>query len=194
MRNSRTRSHYHVLQVAHDASSEVICAAYRTVMSKLRAHPDLGGDASLAALINEAYDTLRDPGRRALYDASLPAARQLSQRLPDPQQWIRPSGHKPRRNQRRLVQGKTAWLSGFGLSNSTQIVLIDISPNGAKILFPRDSHLPPSIRLLGEDFEAEGRIVWRKRRSRTVPLWSEAGIAFFHFTAVAPRMFISLRT
>lgn len=44
------------------------------MMSKLRLHPDLGGDTAGAALINEAYAVLSDPGKRARYD--------LRQRLP----------------------------------------------------------------------------------------------------------------
>lgn len=62
---------YEILQVASDASFEVISSAYRTIMSKLRKHPDLGGDADEAARINEAYETLSDPSRRARYDTEL---------------------------------------------------------------------------------------------------------------------------
>ena len=62
---------YKLLQVQPDASVEVIEAAYRTVMHRLRKHPDLGGDHALAALINEAITTLRDPARRAEYDRAL---------------------------------------------------------------------------------------------------------------------------
>lgn len=40
-------------------------------MQRLRMHPDLGGDAARAALINEAYGVLTDAGRRAAYDESL---------------------------------------------------------------------------------------------------------------------------
>lgn len=31
-------------------------------------HPDLGGDPRRAQLINEAYEVLRDPSKRRLYD------------------------------------------------------------------------------------------------------------------------------
>ena len=41
------------------------------MMQKLRHHPDLGGDPSLAQLLNLAADTLCDPVRRARYDSQL---------------------------------------------------------------------------------------------------------------------------
>lgn len=66
----RNRTYYEVLQVSKEAAPEMIAAAYRTLMSKLKKHPDLGGDASEAALINEAYETLSDPAKRVRYDST----------------------------------------------------------------------------------------------------------------------------
>lgn len=65
------RTFYEILQVARDASPEIIAAARRTLMATLRKHPDRGGSDVEAALINEACDALLDPVRRAAYDASL---------------------------------------------------------------------------------------------------------------------------
>ncbi|MBT3181992.1 MAG: DnaJ domain-containing protein [Deltaproteobacteria bacterium] len=65
------RSYYDIIQVASDASQEVISSAYRTIMTRLKKHPDLGGDTEEAVLINEAYETLSDPKLRAEYDRSL---------------------------------------------------------------------------------------------------------------------------
>ena len=50
---------------------EIIQASYRTIMQKLKAHPDLGGDTWNASVINEAYQTLVDPIRRTYYDEKL---------------------------------------------------------------------------------------------------------------------------
>ena len=61
--------YYRLLQVHPDAATEVIRASYRTLMQKLRLHPDLGGDVATAALINEAYRVLCDETLRAAYDA-----------------------------------------------------------------------------------------------------------------------------
>lgn len=40
-------------------------------MRDLKRHPDLGGSDEDASLLNEAYETLRDPVRRAAYDEEL---------------------------------------------------------------------------------------------------------------------------
>lgn len=68
---SNKRNYYRILHVQPDASLAVIRASYRTLLQTLRAHPDLGGDHWNAALINEAYATLRHPARRRKYDADL---------------------------------------------------------------------------------------------------------------------------
>jgi hypothetical protein len=69
------RNYYRVLQVQPDAAADVVKASYRTLMQKLKFHPDLGGDEANAALINEAYAVLCDPQRRAQYDAAREARR-----------------------------------------------------------------------------------------------------------------------
>jgi curved DNA-binding protein CbpA len=71
---SNRRNYYRILHVQPEAPGPVITASYRAMMSKLRLHPDLGGDTAGAALINEAYAVLRDPARRASYDRKLRAA------------------------------------------------------------------------------------------------------------------------
>jgi curved DNA-binding protein CbpA len=65
------RNYYRILHVERDAPAEIIRSSYRTLMQRLRMHPDLGGDAAQAALINEAYAVLTDAVRRAAYDESL---------------------------------------------------------------------------------------------------------------------------
>jgi curved DNA-binding protein CbpA len=64
-------NYYRILQVQPDALPEIIHASYRTMMRELKMHPDLGGSATQAALLNEAYETLSDPRRRAAYDEEL---------------------------------------------------------------------------------------------------------------------------
>ena len=60
--------YYEVLQVSPRAEAEVIRAAYRTLARKY--HPDHGGDAGRMIALNDAWDVLGDPARRATYDAS----------------------------------------------------------------------------------------------------------------------------
>jgi hypothetical protein len=62
------RNLYRILHVQPDAPDEIIQSSYRTLMMKLRRHPDLGGDHYTATLINEAYAVLSDPAKRAAYD------------------------------------------------------------------------------------------------------------------------------
>ena len=64
--------YYEVLQVHPRAEDEVIRAAYRTLARKY--HPDHGGDAGRMIALNDAWDVLGDPARRAAYDASRVAA------------------------------------------------------------------------------------------------------------------------
>ena len=71
---SKQKNFYQILHVQQDAPSEVIRSTYRTMMQKMKMHPDLGGNQEDAALINEAYSVLMDPNARAQYDSSLKSA------------------------------------------------------------------------------------------------------------------------
>jgi curved DNA-binding protein CbpA len=73
----RQPNFYRVLHVQPDAPVEIIRTSYRTLMQRLAQHPDLGGDTAGAALINEAFETLKDPVRRAAYDRTLASAAAL---------------------------------------------------------------------------------------------------------------------
>jgi hypothetical protein len=65
------RNYYRILQVQPDAPTEIIRASYRTMMRELKKHPDLGGSTWDAEVLNEAYETLSNPQRRAAYDEQL---------------------------------------------------------------------------------------------------------------------------
>jgi len=79
------RNYYRLLHVQYDAPIEVIRASYRTIMQKLRQHPDLGGDEENACLLNEAYAILSNPEKRARYDR-----KQFKSRAPGAGQYFRP--------------------------------------------------------------------------------------------------------
>jgi hypothetical protein len=61
--------YYALLGVDRSASRGDIKSAYRALAKTL--HPDIGGTASEFHALNEAYEALTDPARRAAYDRSL---------------------------------------------------------------------------------------------------------------------------
>ena len=69
------RNYYRILQVQPDAPVEIIRASYRTLMLGLKKHPDLGGSSWDATVLNEAYEVLSNPERRAAYDSEWTARR-----------------------------------------------------------------------------------------------------------------------
>src|SRR5579862_3279694 len=62
---------YAVLGISRDADDEAIRSAYRILAR--RYHPDRGAGSSAEKFrqVNEAYETLIDPGSRQSYDLSL---------------------------------------------------------------------------------------------------------------------------
>lgn len=74
MKTKSRRTHYEILGVKRDADPEEIKRAYRRRV--LQVHPDRHpGDPRAAAKfkrVTEAYEVLSDPGRRRVYDRTLP--------------------------------------------------------------------------------------------------------------------------
>jgi curved DNA-binding protein CbpA len=75
MASRERRDPYIVLGVARQATAEEIVRAYRRAARA--SHPDSGdpGSAARFQAVTDAYEVLRDPGRRAVYDRSHPLAR-----------------------------------------------------------------------------------------------------------------------
>ncbi len=73
MTDEATPTFYEVLGVASDASDGELRNAYRTIARRLHPDtPDAPPDAQeLMSVLNEAYETLRNPAQRRAYDASL---------------------------------------------------------------------------------------------------------------------------
>lgn len=93
-------THYETLGVLPTASTAELRAAYQRMLPQ--AHPDMGGSPALLDLVNEAYDTLKDPAKRSQYDVSirgsaqrtepvLPGLRPPAPALPDPSMQPEPS-------------------------------------------------------------------------------------------------------
>lgn len=77
------RNYYDILHVRRGAPAEIIRSSYRTLMQQLKHHPDLGGDAATAAMINEAYSILNNAEQRAEYDAKLDIFAKLAEGVPE---------------------------------------------------------------------------------------------------------------
>ena len=83
-------NYYEVLGVERSAAAGLIRTSYRRLMQHEGHHPDLGGDAATAALINKAYAVLSNPALRNEYDLRLDVldrvtmGLELNQPQPDP--------------------------------------------------------------------------------------------------------------
>ncbi|CAA9480840.1 MAG: Chaperone protein DnaJ [uncultured Sphingomonadaceae bacterium] len=84
----RIKTHYDTLQVARDASPEVITAAYRA-LSRVH-HPDRNvgkDDADTMALLNASYAVLSDPQRRRVHDQWIEAQEEWKVAADDTAGW-----------------------------------------------------------------------------------------------------------
>jgi hypothetical protein len=75
----RKKTLYDILGVPRDASAADIALAFDRQKAELERAP--GSDANAAIVLREAYDVLKDPRRRASYDASLLTAEERSAAL-----------------------------------------------------------------------------------------------------------------
>ena len=66
-------TYYEILGVSPTASQNEIKAKYRKLIQRI--HPDLDGPTALFRQVQEAYEALSDPARRAAYDRVLSAQR-----------------------------------------------------------------------------------------------------------------------
>jgi curved DNA-binding protein CbpA len=75
-------NYYAILGIPEDADEETTRRAFRLLAR--RYHPDAGAGSSPEKFrqIVEAYETLRDPARRAAYDVALGRARRKTARTP----------------------------------------------------------------------------------------------------------------
>ena len=150
------------------APPEVISAVYRAWMQALRVHPDLGGDEELAKKINAAYETLKDPARRAEYDAGLANAAQPSE------------GEVRRRAPRTEVDVPIAfcippdgrWIPAQALDASSLGLRIKTTED-----LPVGAHV--AIAFPGSAAPASEAVVRWTKKLKTGPWSCESGVEFF---------------
>ena len=157
------RNYYRILYVQPDAPLEVIKSSYKAIMLKLKAHPDLGGDISQAALINEAYQHLKDKQKRLRYDRENTPWYQQTAATGKPGkinkktlrcthcgkintfrqpftgsikclQCNHPLGSRQNRSLGRFEQNAQIWFYTHGHSNAFAGCLLDLSPQGMRFI------------------------------------------------------------
>lgn len=85
MKENQWKDYYQILGIKSDASQEEIKKAFRRLA--LEYHPDMiNGTKEKFQEINEAYETLKNPGKKELYDIEW-----RKERLPKPKPIIKPS-------------------------------------------------------------------------------------------------------
>ena len=73
------QDYYELLELSPNANPETIERTYRYLATKV--HPDAGGDKAKFGLLVKAFETLKDPVRRAEYDKKLFERKQLHSNL-----------------------------------------------------------------------------------------------------------------
>lgn len=141
---------YAVLELPPDADDATIRLAYRRLAR--RYHPDIAGEESLRLmqLLNQAYQTLSNPERRRLYDASRPApaasqpaappqsAPPTSPQAPPPRPSPRPSPRPPTRDPQRATAttasaGPLRRIAALDDGETSAIVSVALAQGGAVV-------------------------------------------------------------
>jgi curved DNA-binding protein CbpA len=183
------RNYYRLLHVQPEAPVEIITASYRSIMTKMRFHPDLGGNNETAALINKAYAVLKDPEKRKAYDRTLNGM----QHKPSARQQAPSSGTKYADN----ASSNRAYLCPFcSNANVAAVVTANSRCNRCESpLAPIPNRFPGKREILGQRFSAR---VAKADTAKIFPGWgfpavsarlrdlSPIGISLFAATNLAP--------
>lgn len=134
---TKRQTYYDILRVSHDAEPEVITAAHRTLMAKLKKHPDLGGDPAEAIQINRAYEVLSNEHERAVYD-------ELLQRTREEDAHVKRASEKTPPERRRIARSSAEAVVSFCLQHDFHwhpARVKDISTLGLRL----QAHVPLAI-------------------------------------------------
>ena len=137
-------NHYDMLEVSPKASPAVIKAAYKSLIQRF--HPDKNlGDPALArasslraGLINQAYETLSDPDKRATYDRGREQAAGVTSAAS-----THAAGHSPSRRRHTASSASAAEPRGrFSTAYFWLIVLLIIGSGSVSLWLLRGNHTP----------------------------------------------------
>lgn len=126
-------THYDRLKVMRDAPLEVIKASYRALSQKY--HPDRNPDpdaARVMALINQAWDALSDPDKRATHDRWIESQEREPVRRAVP----------PSRPRQGAVQARQSWLKKYQRPLAGALVLLGL---GAGIVSLQRTEPMPAV-------------------------------------------------
>jgi hypothetical protein len=118
--------YYELLGVTRAASDADIRTAYR-VLAKVM-HPDAGGTSGTFRLLQEAYETLKDPSRRAAYDLGAVGAHNGATA----------PGRRARQQPRQ--RGRRSWARGFGEDPDFVPPKPDLDPDALGWWWAVDAH------------------------------------------------------
>jgi hypothetical protein len=128
--------YYAVLGLPPSADDATIRLAYRRLAR--RYHPDIAGDENLHLMqaLNQAYQTLSDPERRRLYDASRPPPVDSAELPQQPQQRPPQQPHSPAQAARRpesvtASAGPLRRLAVFDDGQASAVVSVALAQGGA---------------------------------------------------------------
>ena len=196
------RDYYSLLHVQRDAPLEIIKASYRTLMMKLKQHPDLGGSHEYAVLLNEAYATLSKEDRRAKYDrqqlAQSKKQEAAARPAPRPEQ-VQPSqrhvasnylDQRAARNNRIVARIAQQCELRFFLSPHDQGCrgkMLDLSPKGISFTSPATLQLNQIIKIQSPVLQATARVVHCKTKRARWDTEHTIGVSFISVEFTRPR-------
>ena len=180
------RNYYRILQVQPDAPQEIIRASYCTLMKEMKAHPDVGGEHSSAYLINEAYETLSDRGRRAEYDKKLrmkpvESYAHYIKKLKSVHQET-PLSRNNQRSCNRINKNGKLHYSFSWLTPDRKANMLDISPKGVRFLCSEELKEESRVRIKSPVLKALVKVVNSHKTVHNEKLYYSVGAEFLSVT------------
>jgi len=180
------RNYYRILQVQPDAPPEIIRASYRTLMKEMKAHPDVGGEHSSAYIINEAYETLSDCGRRAEYDKKLKMRPVESYaRYMNKMKSVHQKKTLHRNNQRsysRIKKNGKLHYSFSLLTPDRTANMLDISPKGVRFMCSEELKQESKVRIKSPLLKALVKVVNSRKTVLNEKMCYTVGAEFLKVT------------